>query len=86
MRDVMESLGGDQQIVFATRGSVQRILSIGQLCRQTGCAHPQSIPEAFAWLQRQPRASRNRTFRCGRQKSKRERACTRSPEKLTDCS
>jgi hypothetical protein len=68
MGDAVQSLSGRQQFRFSRGGSVQRVLNFGEFRRHFWSSHPKSIPEAFSWLQRQPRSSRDLALsRAGKQ-------------------
>ena len=47
----MKPLGCLQQLSLAGRRGIEDVLGVGQLGGKPGNTHPQSIPEALAWLQ-----------------------------------
>src|SRR5882672_5979388 len=84
MGDAMKALGALQQLVLGRCRCREGVLGLGQVGCNLGRAHPQSIPEALTWLQRNPGAGRQGALGGGGEKTERDGAGAGTSEQLTN--
>jgi hypothetical protein len=77
MGNTVQSLCPAQQVSLASRGSVQGALDFGEFRGHLWSSHPESIPEAFAWLQRKAGSGCDCTLRCVCKQAEGDLAATR---------